>query len=76
MTVFEDVKKGLEQAIQHEVECQYNQWREKYALYEAIVEYFETEENWSRMQKCYLINGESYGFRNMLREAMGLEEDD
>ena len=76
MAVLEEIKKGLEQAIEYEVERQYNAWREKYAMYETIVEYFETEENWSKLQRCYLVNGEAAEFRRMLREAMGLEEDD
>ena len=73
MAVFEEIKKGLEQAIEYEVERQYNAWREKYEMYEAIAEYFEAEENWSRLQRCYLINGEAAEFRRMLREAMGLD---
>ena len=76
MTVFDDIKKGLEQAIEENIIIGYNQWREKYTMYEAIVEYFETEENWSKLQRCYLVNGEAAEFRRMLREAMGLEEDD
>ena len=74
MAVFDDIKKGLEQAIEENIIIGYKQWREKYEIYEAIVGYFETEENWSKLQRCYLINGESAEFRRMLREAMGLEE--
>lgn len=73
--MFDDIKKGLEQAIEENIIIGYNQWREKYEIYEAIAEYFETEENWSKLQQCYLINGESAEFRRMLREAMGLEEE-
>ena len=76
MAVFDDIKKGLEQAIEENIIIGYNQWREKYAMYEAIAEYFEAEENWSKLQRCYLVNGEAAEFRRMLREAMGLEEDD
>ena len=76
MTVFDDIKKGLEQAIEENIIIGYNQWREKYEMYEAIAEHFETEENWSKLPSKYLVNGEAAEFRRMLREAMGLEEDD
>ncbi len=45
-------------------------------VFEQIATYFEKQRNWNHFKEdCWLANGRSDDFRQMLKYAMGLEEE-
>lgn len=49
---------------------------DKQELFEQIATYFEKQKNWNHFKEnCWLENGRSEDFRQMLKYAMGLEEE-
>ena len=52
---------------------EYNEYFMKNKLFNQIAEFFEQEQNWGAMKKCWLECGKSNDFRALLKKAIGLE---
>ena len=52
---------------------EYNEWFIKNKLFNRISEFFEQEQNWKAMKKCWLECGKSDDFRALLKKSMGLD---